>query len=84
MLTAKDNAVLERSVRAMDALVSQLQSKIAIINGLRASISSASDHLPADNDDDLRSVLSRHDDRLGRLRTGYLKKLAKWIGPDAL
>jgi hypothetical protein len=84
MLTAKDNAVLERSVRAMDALVSQLRSKIAIIDGLRASIYSAYDHLPADSDDDLRSVLSRHDDRLGRLRTGYQKKLAKWIGPDAL
>jgi hypothetical protein len=83
-LTAKDNAVLERSVRAMDALVSQLRSKIAIIDGLRASISSAYDHLPADRDDDLRSVLSRHDDRLGRLRTGYQKKLAKWVGPDAL
>ena len=84
MLNAKDDAALAGSVRAMDALVSRLRAKIAIIDGLRSSISSAFDHLPDDSDDDLRSVLARHDDRLGRLRTGYQKKLAKWVGPSAL
>jgi hypothetical protein len=84
MFTAKDDVALAGSMRAMDALVSRLRCKIAIIDGLRASISSAFDHLPDDSDDDLRSVLARHDDRLGRLRTGYQKELAKWVGPSAL
>jgi hypothetical protein len=84
MLTARDDAALAGSVRAMDALVSRLRAKIAIIDGLRASISSAFDHLPDDSDDDLRSVLARQDDRLGRLRSGYQKKLVKWVGPSAL
>jgi hypothetical protein len=84
MFTARDDAALAGSVRAMDALVSRLRSKIAVIDGLRASISSAFDLLPADGDDDLRSVLARHDDRLGRLRSAYQKKLAKWVGPSAV
>ena len=84
MLTAKDDAALAGSVRAMDALVSRLRAKIAIIDGLRASISSAFDHLPDDSDDDLRSVLARQDDRLGHLRSAYQKKLVKWVGPSAL
>jgi hypothetical protein len=39
MLTAKDDAALAGSVRAMDALVSRLRAKIAIIDGLRSTTS---------------------------------------------
>jgi hypothetical protein len=73
MLTAKDDAALAGSVRAMDALVSRLRAKIVIIDGLRASISSAFDHLPDDRDDDLRRVLGRSQARISTSRRSALR-----------